>query len=227
MAVGAVTTSVLVDANVLYSRTLRDWLALCYLHVDGWFEVGWTEDIMAEVIYHLRRNYPTASDQEIGGVRDRLVETFSTGRITGYTIDTAVPYPDVFDAHIHAAALHGEVDFVLTADRGFEDLGSLLDDLPYEVHGPDSFFCLLDDSSPDAIQAVCQKQMDYWKGRGRQFNLCTQLQKAGAPEFAERVRAYVQNCQLGDGGYGAQSHKFEFSLAALGSEFARRWLRLK
>jgi hypothetical protein len=41
MTMGALTTAVLVDANILYSRTLRDWLALSYLQQDGWFEVRW------------------------------------------------------------------------------------------------------------------------------------------------------------------------------------------
>ncbi|MEZ0363414.1 PIN domain-containing protein [Mycobacterium sp. pUA109] len=191
------TTTVLVDANVFYSRTLRDWLALCYLEVDGWFEVMWTEDIMAEFIYHLRKRYPTASDRHIGGVRDQLVETFSTGRVAGYVIDADVPYPDIFDAHVHAAAVHARVDFLLTADNDFEQLADQLDDLLYEVHSPDSFFCLLDDSSPNAIKVVSQKQLDYWKAKREQFNLCTQLQQAGAPQFAERVRGHLQACQAG------------------------------
>lgn len=192
MTLGALTTIVLPDANVLYARTLRDWLALCYLEVDGWFEVVWTEDIMAEAVYHLRKHHPTASDSQIGGVRDKLVETFSMGRVAGYTIGADVPYPDIFDAHVHAAAIHAGVDFVVTADKGLARLEDQLDELPYEVHSPDSFFCLLDDSSPRAVKAVTRKQLDYWSARSGQFNLCTHLERAGAPQFAERVRRYLQ-----------------------------------
>jgi len=195
MALVALTTTVLVDANVLYSKTLRDWLALCYLQQDGWFEVKWTEDILAEVLYHLRKDNPTFSDHQIGGVRDKIIRTFPDGRITGYKIDTNVPYPDIFDAHVHAAATHGEVDFVLTLDRGFTKLGSLLDELSYELHSPDSFFCLLDDSSPFSIQQVTQLQLDYWVTKGKPFNLCTQLENAGAPQFAERVRTHLLACR--------------------------------
>lgn len=196
MAIGALTTTVLVDANVFYSRTLRDWLSLCHLRgPDGWFEVKWTEDIMAEVVYRLRRDHATWSDQQVGGVRDRLVETFGAGRVAGYAIDPDVPYPDIFDAHVHAAAIHAGVDFLLTADSGFEELGERLDDLPYEVHSADSFFCLLDDSSPRSIRAVTDEQLNYWLQRGRPFNLCTHLERAGAPEFAERVRGHLQHCR--------------------------------
>jgi hypothetical protein len=73
----------------------------------------WTEDIMAEVIYRLRRKNPTKSERQIGGVRDRLVETFSSGRIAGYTIEADLSYPDIFDAHVNAATIHADVDFVL------------------------------------------------------------------------------------------------------------------
>jgi predicted nucleic acid-binding protein len=197
MAMGAFTTTVLVDANVFYSKTLRDWLGLCYLQTDGWFEVKWTEDIMAEVVYHLRRDNPTFSDPQIGGVRDRIVGVFDTGRIKGYAIDPNLPYPDIFDAHVHAAAVHDGVDFVLTADKGFEKLGAILDELPYEIHSPDSFFCLLDDSSPKSIQAVLQRQLAYWASKRVSFNLCTQLNNAGAPEFAERIRRHMRTCEVG------------------------------
>ncbi|SHT05767.1 PIN domain-containing protein [Mycobacteroides abscessus] len=197
MATGPLTTTVLVDANVLFSRTLRDWLMKCYLQVDGWFEVRWTEDIMAEVFYCLRKKLPAASDRQIGGVRDRLVSIFVNGRIAGYEIDKGIDYPDIFDAHVHAAAVHGDVDFVLTADRGFERLGDLLDELPYELHDPDSFFCLLDDSSPQGIREVTKSQLDYWLGRHGTTNLCTHLKKAGAPLFAERVRRHLQTLNAG------------------------------
>lgn len=195
MSRGMLTTNVLVDANVLYSKTLRDWLALSYLRQDGWFEVKWTEDILAEVVYNLRKDHPLFSDQQIGGVRDKIVGTFPAGRISDYEIDPTPAYPDIFDAHVHAAAIHGGVDIVLTIDRGFSQLGDLLDELPYELHSPDSFLCLLDDASPRSIQQVTQEQLDYWAKRSGRFNLCTQLENAGAPQFADRVRQHLRTCR--------------------------------
>jgi hypothetical protein len=38
-------TIVLLDANILYSRTLRDWIALLQVKAPGLFNVTWTEDI--------------------------------------------------------------------------------------------------------------------------------------------------------------------------------------
>jgi hypothetical protein len=179
---------------------------------------------MAEVIYHLRKKLPQASDVQIGGVRDQLVETFPNGRISGYTIDPNVAYPDIYDAHLHAAALHGEVDFVLTADKGFERLGSLLDELPYEVHSPDSFFCLLEDYSPQAIRDVIEKQLAYWLKRRDTVNLPAHLEKAGAPEFAARVRRHLQTlqaCQLTEAAGESQQPKFKANFAR--SKLATPW----
>lgn len=222
MAKGTLTTTVLVDANVLYSKTLRDWLALCYLQIDGWFEVMWTEDILSEVLYHLRKDKPEAPERAIGGLRDKLAETFSSGRITGYEIKPDESYPaDLYDAHVHAAAIHAEVDFVLTADKGFEDLEEDLDGLPYEVHCPDSFFCLLDDSSPQAIQAVLLQQLEYWTTRQRPFNLVTQLERAGAPEFAKRIRRYLQECEIPGPG-PVPPTRVDYSWSAIEREAGRR-----
>ncbi len=50
--------AVLVDANVWYSRTLRDWIGMLYTTPDAPpFLVHWTEDIMAELLYHLRKEH--------------------------------------------------------------------------------------------------------------------------------------------------------------------------
>lgn len=192
MGLEGFSTTVLVDANVFYSKTLRDWLGLCYLNPPspGWFEVLWTEDIMAEFMYHMRKRLPTAPERAIGGIRDQLAATFELGRVTGYTIDDTSSHPDIFDAHVHAAALHAGADIILTQDKAFDQT----DDLQYEVHDADSFFCLLDDRSPATIVDVLNIQIKYWIQRNKPFNLCKRLEKAGASEFAERVRQHLQDC---------------------------------
>ena len=49
---------VLADANILFSRTLRDWLLL--VHLDGGpIRVHYTEDILAETVCRLRREHPS------------------------------------------------------------------------------------------------------------------------------------------------------------------------
>ncbi|MGW4088462.1 PIN domain-containing protein [Nocardia sp. NPDC004750] len=184
-------TNVLVDANVLYSRTLRDWLALLYLQPGNeMFEVMWTDDIMAEFHYHLRKKNPLLDDAQVGGIRRRLEHTFKTGRITGYTIDKSVTYPDVGDAHVHCAAVHAAIDILLTNnDKHFTQM----DELPYEIYTADEFFELVDDSAPRIVRAVTAKQLVYYVRNSdtSSAGLPERLKAAGAPAFAERVRKHL------------------------------------
>ena len=50
---------VLLDANIWYSRTLTDWFFLIYLSSERPpFLILWSEDILAEAHYHLRKTIP-------------------------------------------------------------------------------------------------------------------------------------------------------------------------
>ncbi|WP_157171807.1 PIN domain-containing protein [Nocardia higoensis] len=188
---------VLVDANIFYSRTLRDWLCLLYLHGgSGMFQLYWTEDIMAEVLYRLRRKHPFLDEQQVGGIRRAIIDTIGDhGQILGYTIDRHRHYPDPLDAHIHCAALHGEMDIVLTAN-GKDFTSDDSDDLPYEVYDADAFFELIDDSNPALVRTVTQEQLVYWVGR-KGKSLPEALRAADAGQFAERVRRHLQTLDVG------------------------------
>ncbi|MHA7274157.1 hypothetical protein ACX80Z_12055 [Arthrobacter sp. TMT4-20] len=102
-------TLIFLDANILYSRTLRDWFALIALN-SGPEGIGlrWSEDVLAEWLYNRRRRNPAASDQDIGLWRKKLTDAFPEAVIRGYDIDpTLVEGKDKFDAHVLAAADHG------------------------------------------------------------------------------------------------------------------------
>ncbi|WP_245719998.1 PIN domain-containing protein [Nocardia uniformis] len=188
---------VLVDANVLYSRTFRDWLALLYLHGGEMFEVMWTDDIMAEFVYHLRKKNPFLADAQVGGIRRRLEKVFEAGRISGFTIDPSCDYTDPGDAHVHSAAVHGQVDILLTGNtKDFREM----DHLTYEVYSADEFFELVDDSSPDAVLAVTREQLVYHLRRSTdsRVSLPDMLVRAGAPAFANRVRKHLQTVDINE-----------------------------
>ena len=79
---------VFVDANVWYSRTLRDWVGRLYtLPETPPFEVRWTEDVMAEVLYSLRRKHPAWDGGRITRIRDLLQPTFEVGRVESFPMD--------------------------------------------------------------------------------------------------------------------------------------------
>ncbi|WP_421958366.1 PIN domain-containing protein [Prescottella subtropica] len=186
--------NVLPDANVLYSRTLRDWICLLATRSGPpLFQLRWTEDVLAELVYHLRKNHPHYSDRQIGGVRDRIVAVAAHGRIGGYEIDPGLAYTDEYDAHLHAAAEHGGIDYVVTADRGFHEFAGAHDDrLGYEVYTPDDFLMLVHRDAIATVRETLLDQITYHRRLGKPFNLAARLESAQAPQFAAAIRAMMQ-----------------------------------
>ena len=182
---------VLVDANVLYSRTLRDWFGLLAERTGApLFKLRWSEDIMTETLYHLRRKNPFWNETQIGGISRRIENTFGeSAQIKGYQIDQDLDYTDPHDAHMHAAAVHGRVQYVVSDDKKFAKFVEAHDELlDYEHYTADEFLILIDDNSPPTIREVLFEQAKYFHSRDGSFNLVTMLQNAGAPRFAGRIR---------------------------------------
>lgn len=187
-------TRVLVDANVLYSRTLRDWLCLLYLEGEPLFSIHWTEDILAETVYHLRRDHPGWSGRKITSIHDRIRQTFEGGRVDDFVDDPSYQGKDPNDRHVHAAAVTCQANILLTDDAGFagwvDDVESA--ELPYEIYKPDQFFVLVDDASPELVLRVTAEQQKYWIDKNGGANLPKALRAAGCEYFAERVRQHLQ-----------------------------------
>ena len=182
--------SAFVDANVWFSRTLRDWLGMLYTVPESPpFVVHWTEDVLAELIYHLRKSNPGWSGDRITGIRDRLAGTFEAGRVERFEIDATYRGRDTGDAHVHAAALACRADVLITCNA--DDFTWDENTSSYEVMHPDHFLVLVDDSSPELVAAVVSQMCAYWVGRRGEANLTASLRKADCPQFAERVLAHL------------------------------------
>jgi hypothetical protein len=66
---------VFADANVLFSRTLRDWLFLLKIESHGdLFAVVTSEDVIAETLYRLRRRFALAPGELVTAVHNRIAE---------------------------------------------------------------------------------------------------------------------------------------------------------
>ncbi|WP_046529471.1 PIN domain-containing protein [Cellulomonas sp. FA1] len=187
---GIGTTTVFVDANVWFSRTLRDWLGMLYTTPDDPpFVACWTEDVLAELIYHLRRAHPRWDGARITRIRDLLADTFEAGRVDDFTIDAGYGGPDPSDAHVHAAAVACRADVLLTCntrDFVWDDSAS-----PYEVMHPDDFLVLVDDSCPSLVATVAAQMARYWYDRFGEADVPARLRSAQCPQFAERVRRHL------------------------------------
>ncbi|ADG76158.1 conserved hypothetical protein [Cellulomonas flavigena DSM 20109] len=181
--------SVFVDANVWFSRTLRDWLGLLYvLPDDPPFVVHWSEDVFAEVLYHLRKTHPTWPGHRISGIRDRLAGTFEAGRVDTYEIDSTYGGRELDDAHVHAAAVACGADVLLTFD--VDDFDWDTNTSPYEVMHPDDFLVLLDDFCPELVKAAVDEMVGYWIARGLDADMPGRLRKSGCPQFADRAASH-------------------------------------
>ncbi|MDC4233904.1 PIN domain-containing protein [Actinomyces sp. B33] len=177
---------VLVDTNVWYSRTLRDWICLLALHGGSdIYTVIWTDDILAELQYSLRRKYPQLEGGKIAILREKIEETFPDGRIRDYSID--VDGPDPLDGHVRGAARSGEADYVVTCNT--KDFNG--DDLPYEVYTPDEFFLLVHASSPDVVERAARVYDAYYESSGHDYLVAERLRSAGACGFAKIVASIL------------------------------------
>lgn len=187
------TAAVLPDSNVLFSRTLRDWLFM--LSAEGsLYTVHSTEDILAEVISKYRDKFPCVSGEQVERLqrhlRDQAHSVFADYQPRPCGI------PDVEDHHVHAAAEDGKMMYLVTGDRGFLDLPEEVSDtFGYEIYSPDAFFCFVDDSNPHGVRAVAVRQALYWARKqgdvGKGGSLVDALRRSGCPVFAERVAAHL------------------------------------
>ncbi|MGW6278267.1 hypothetical protein [Kribbella sp. NPDC055071] len=187
-------TRVFVDADVLFSRTLRDWLFLTKLESDGrMFTVATGLDVMAEATARYRDRHPKARGGVISTMFKRIDENIDE-RVEEYTIDESFVGNDAGDAHVDAAAKACRAEVLLTIDGGWHKMtDKQLAALPYEPQHPDDFFCIAEASAPNVIQKVIVNQMTYWFQKDGAVDLPAALRAAGCPAFADRVRQRVQD----------------------------------
>lgn len=188
-----VPNSVLPDANIWFSATLHAWFGLLAAETLGSWSFHWTEDILAETLYHKRREYPDSSSAQIEAIRKRLMSVIPDNEISNFPHDASVNYPDINDAHVHSAAIYAKIQYIVTNDRkGFVDIYDDPDDCPYEVYTADEFLMLAAESAPGAIDKVLHQQLNYYRDKGKPFNLVKRLKSAGCPDFSEYIRVRLQ-----------------------------------
>jgi hypothetical protein len=181
---------VFVDANVLASRTLRDWLFLLRNETAGMFQLHSTFDVLVEAVRAWRRAHPTAPGgrtRELFDLLDRNLDEV----LGDYVVDVTFE-GDRGDLHVHAAAADTGAHILVT--NNVRDFGDP-DALPYELCTPDAFFCLIDDGAAAYVREVTRTQVAYWASRRdkqKAIGLDQALVDAGCPEFAVRVQKHLR-----------------------------------
>lgn len=189
-----IANSVLPDANIWVSQTLHSWFCLIAAETRGSWRFYWTEDILAEAVYHRRRRFVETNSRQVEDVRDRLIKSIGAeNRISRFPFDGTVAFPDPDDAHIHSAAVHAGIAIIVSDNiRDFDGIYNDPDECPYEVYTSDEFLMLVAQSAPDVVDAVARLQHAYHTKRGKPFSLPKRLKDADCPEFAQYIRARLQ-----------------------------------
>ncbi|GAA3607183.1 hypothetical protein GCM10022223_23940 [Kineosporia mesophila] len=180
--------SVFIDANILWSKCLADWVNLCAIQKNPVFHVTWSEDVLAEVRYGWRQRNPGASERALSILLERFRAFHPKGRVTGYNPrDYPRPTADEHDWHVLAAAAHAGADILLTDDTSAFTPECVED--RFIVHTADKFLLMLLSESPSSVGQAFEFQRQYFErtyGYPPEY-LLQRLEKAGALSFAEKI----------------------------------------
>lgn len=180
---------VFVDANVLCSRKLRDWLFLTRLAA-GMYTLHATRDVIVETLRATRHRNAKAPGKFITDLEAKLYASLDEV-FDDFPSSESLPGIDINDLHVHTAVLHCKADALIT--QNVQDFGDPAD-LAYELYTPDDFLCLADDSSPLTMRSVTKKQNNYWQNRpdSKKKSLTEALHGADCPDFAVRVNQHLR-----------------------------------
>lgn len=185
-----------VDANVLFSKTLCDWLFLLREETGGgMFVLFSSQDSITEALYRLRRRNPRAAGS-LTSRRKELLGTTLDEILESFPGDADFPGDDENDQHVHAAAMECRAQYLISDDAGFAKIDP--NALPYEVHTADSFLMLVAANASTAVDRVIIRQLNHFSNRPNSKKLDVALEDAGCSLFAECVRKHIK--QLAESG---------------------------
>lgn len=176
------------DADVVFSRTLRDWLFLLRAETGGeLFTLASSTDVLFEAGARLRDHYPAKPASLVEALRqkffdftDEIVEEFPGGPVDGME--------DPGDWHVHHAASACQASILLT--QNIKDFHA--DSTCYEAWTCDEFFVQVNSDVPQTVADVAWTQARYWAKQPGGRPLEEALAEAGCPQFAACVKGHLQ-----------------------------------
>lgn len=201
-------TSILLDTNILLSKTLRDWILLPNLILGKEYsKIYTTQNILNEWGYHWLRENPTGDDAARAKIKEQIEK--ATYPVEGYKIHPQPGYPDENDLHLHAAMVEHDIDYLVTNDKALLDYWETNENtnepLPYETISADELLMAFVEPhlgrstqeslilSPTDLKKIYLFQEGYYINRYGEADLCGALgdEKAGATHFAAYLRRHV------------------------------------
>lgn len=176
-----------VDASVLASKTLREWLFLLRDHTGGG-------------LFVLFSSSDSLADAQLAAPLEEALRTLLNDVVADYADVPALQGADEHEARIHAAAVASNAIYVIAGDGRFANVDT--DQLPYEVHTPDTFLMLVAANVADAVDAVIHGQLDRSRRMEGSKLPHDVLGDAGCPDFAQCVLKHMQSIFKGESTQG-------------------------
>lgn len=183
---------VLADANVLYSRVLRDYLL--YAADEEIIVIAWSRRILEEVTEHLAANVPGFAAESGALLTTAMNRTFPYAEIEPTEDDnnrlSGIVLPDEDDRHVLTAAIAAEATVLCTANiKDFP--GPVVASLGLNVMTPDALLSALITEHPAQMLAAHATSVTKLRGAS-DVSTMTALDRAGAPTTASKMRHLLE-----------------------------------
>ena len=183
---------VVLDACVLYSASLRDFLLrMAYADL---FRPYWSEDIHAEWMRSLFANRHDLLWEQLEYTRQTMDSQFPHSLVRGYeSIMPTLQLPDPNDRHVLAVAIFAKAEYIVTFN---------LDDFPIAVlqpHGiealsPEEFALRIIDAAPlPVLRAVKKHRLSLTRPSKTVEEYLTTLTQQGLPKVVVFLRKHKDN----------------------------------
>lgn len=180
------------DANIIVSKTLRDWFFKLSLVDSDTLSLSCSELVLEEARRAFHKRNPTANPTTV----DEWLERIQS--ILDHVATDAPPRYEYIDGisrhdtHVHRAALSAEATHLVTSNlRDFHPRQPV----SYLPCSPDALLIQLYLFRPEVVQEVARSEAAYWATRQHAEALIktvpVALADAGAPLFAKIIKALL------------------------------------
>lgn len=148
---------VFLDANVIASKTLRDWLFKFSLMNPGVLSLCTSDIVLEEALKTFAKRNPTVSPEIVDGLFERIQAMFDHV-VAGEGTEGAVGGISKKDVHVHHAALRAEATHLATSNlRDFQPHKPI----PYVLCSPDELLVTLSFLDPKGVKEVAESEATY------------------------------------------------------------------
>jgi predicted nucleic acid-binding protein len=183
---------VLLDANVIYSRALRDYIL--YAAEDMLLSVAWSDEILSEMVRNLMRSFKGFTIESSEILIDLMNEYFPAAAVEPdkehFDYLLGFQLPDEGDRHVLAAALAAEADAICTMNNKHFP-AEVVSVLGIRVVSPDDLLCEIIDAYPQAMLGVQAAVLEDHHNENDEEAM-TALSRAGAPHAADSLRELIR-----------------------------------